>query len=221
MQTIELAGYFAIDACFYSPCCNYKCTLAEAKPTLLDNGMHDYESVIQNVCHPSSDLAAEISSLEAEKIQQELWASRIDMREATLVQQSNALLLLTFARQTPELEQALLASRLAANAAWVVKPDWARGAKIFTNIEPQALMPQLPSWLDLKPWHVVVHEADESSLAADIAHLAEPVRRLKHGIGRTVLWLQDADSVHANADMEFTRTESESSNASFFSCFSL
>lgn len=216
IQTVQLDGFGSIKRCFYSTCCDSKLLHDEEQPTRPENACG---SVIQHVDHPSFDPAAEISSLEAEQTQAELWASSVEVRNVSAVpQQSNPLLLLTFARQTQDLETALLTSRLATSSAWVVKPDWAHGAKIFTDIEPQTLKVHLPSRVDLRPWHVVVQEQDEADLVADIAHLPEHVRRFKPGIGRMVLYHQDVDSVQANVDLQSTRTESDSSDVSFFSC---
>merc|ERR1712012_217087 len=96
------------------------------------------EMEIEVVHHPMADVAAEIPSLEAAQMQDELWASSVERRiaaERAAAEAPQTFVLLTFARQTQLLEQALLASPLALDATWCVQPDWASGAKLFVNLE--------------------------------------------------------------------------------------
>jgi len=55
----------------------------------------------------------------------------------------------------------------------------------------------------------VFREEDEDALNASIAHLPEPTRRLKCGIGRRVLCCQDDNSMLAEVDPEHMVAEIE------------
>ena len=79
--------------------------------------------VIQPVHHPVTDPATSIPTWEAEQTQNELWASSVETRNADPAPQAE-LLLLIFARQTQDLEHALLESPLASRAAWPVQQIW-------------------------------------------------------------------------------------------------
>lgn len=108
-------------------------------------------------------------------------------------------MLLTFARHSQDLERALLDSP-PARAVVQPQPSWAGGAKIFVEMSSEALNVVLPPGLVLKPWHVVLLEADEVQLLSAIRHLHEPLRRLKHEVGRRVLGASDDQSMDGNAD---------------------
>jgi len=189
LQTLQLSYSIFLHGLVYLPECNSHETVGKSEP------------VIQLVGHPWNDPAAGIPPSEAEQTQDELRASAV---EALIddVAPAASLLLLTFARQTQDLERALLASPLARNATWPVQPDWANGAKVFANVDQYTLQAKLPPSLILKPWHVVLYGEDEELLDESISHLLEPLRRLKCVIGRAELYEQDADSVQANVDPE-------------------
>lgn len=207
LQTMRLSSN--ICGCFYLlPGCDSACSGQGGMLTVYDGNVGEGGCVIQHVDHPWIDPSASVPPWEATQIQDEMWASAVEARIAAAEPESG-FLLLTFARQTQDLEQALLESPLARDAAWPVQPDWARGAKIFVNVEPHVLQAMLPQGHVLKPWHVLLREADEEALNAAIEHLPEPVRRLKCGIGRMMLYWQDADSVQANVDPEHMVAEVE------------
>jgi len=157
-------------------------------------------SIIQRVSH--GEPAAAISPAEAEDAQQELWASGVEMVIASDLAQASSVerfLLLTFNRLTQELERSLLGSPLASRVANPM-PDWASGAKIFAALDKETLLELLPTGHVLRPWNVVIREADEQALLVAISQLPEDLRRLKSVVGRLVLHTRDFDSVQANPD---------------------
>lgn len=90
-----------------------------------------------------------------------------------------------------------------------MQPSWARGAKIFLCLTAAELQTILPPGLELKPWHVLLREDDENALMHAIAHLPDHTRRLKHETGRSVLGVQDSNSLVASADNELEVPEIE------------
>ena len=91
--------------------------------TVVDECVGGVWRVIQPVHHPVTDPATSIPTWEAEQTQNELWASSVETRNADPAPQAE-LLLLTFARQTQDVEHALLESPLASRAAWPVQQIW-------------------------------------------------------------------------------------------------
>merc|ERR1712113_548668 len=77
------------------------------------------------------------------------------------------------------------------------------------NLEQHVLQAMLPRGHVLRPWHVVVCEDDEEALNKAIAHLSEPERRLKSGIGRKILYCEGASSVQADVEPEHMVAEIE------------
>lgn len=70
------------------------------------------------------------------------------------------------------------------------------------HIDQDDLLAMVPLGCVLKPWHVVLRETDEVALHAAIAHLPEPMLRLKSATGRRVLHRADVDSLQGNAEHE-------------------
>lgn len=148
--------------------------------------------------------AATIPPVEAADTQEELWASAVEMfieRDLTQPSKEEVFLLLTFNRFTRELEKSMLASPLSCRVANPM-PDWANGAKILAALDQAMLAALLPTGHVLRPWNVVISEADEQALFAEISHLPEPLRRLKSGVGRLVLHTRDSDSVQVSPDAD-------------------
>lgn len=98
--------------------------------------------------------------------------------------------LLEFSRHPQELEYALLTSSVADAArsqGIEIQPEWARGAKIFVKgFGPDQLDEPLANG-QLKPWHVIVYESDEADLHAALQCLPVRVKKLKPGIGRSIV----------------------------------
>merc|ERR1712048_813114 len=157
-------------------------------------------AIEQNLC----ESAATIPPVEAADTQEELWASAVEMfieRDLTQPSKEEVFLLLTFNRFTRELEKSMLASPLSSRVANPM-PDWANGAKILAALDQAMLAALLPTGHVLRPWNVVISEADEQALFAEISHLPEPLRRLKSGVGRLVLQTRDSDSVQVSPDAD-------------------
>jgi hypothetical protein len=162
-----------------------------------------HEELIQRMSHEEECIAA-ISPVEAAETQEELWASGVEMLIARDFAQPSGVevfLLLTFNRFTRELNRALLASPFASRVANPI-PTWANGAKILAALDHDVVLALLPPGHVLRPWNVVIREADEQALFVDISYLPEPERRLKSGVGRLVLHNLDSDSVQANPDAD-------------------
>jgi len=158
-------------------------------------------SIIQRVSH-AAEPAAAISAAEAADAQEQLWASGVEMLVTNnLASSVQGFLLLTFNRLTQELERSLLASPLATRIANPT-PGWANGAKIFAALDQEMLSALLPTGHVLRPWNVVIREADEQAFFVAISHLPEPLRRLKSGVGRLVLENRDSDSMQASPDAD-------------------
>lgn len=190
--------------CAFMPICLGTSPSQRGPISIASKAVHEQESVIQNVEHPSEP-AASVTPSEAARTQDEMWASSIEARISAGELHSTSgqhLLLLTFVRQTQELEEAVLASSLARSASpfRTLKPNWAKGAKILVDVSEDGLAAMLPTGFELKPWHVVLREQDENAFNRSIAHLPEPVRRLKCNVGRRVLYRDDISSVQANPD---------------------
>lgn len=178
-----------------------------AEQTALEPAAQQPESVIEFVEH--DEPAAVIPPPEASSTQHEVWASGVAafingaVVSAAPAASEPRLLLLTFARLTKELDDALLASAPAQKMMphGDVKPDWAEGAKIFAVVDKDAFLAALPTDTVLKPWHVVLYEDDEVALFTCLNHLEQPARRLKHEVGRLPLnGSTDSSSTQANAD---------------------
>jgi len=155
IQSLQLSDNKFIYRCFYLPDSDAQCIGQRRSFTAFDENVGKETCVIQPVAHPLTDPARHIPPSEAAQTQQELWASGI---EASLSRATThpKLLLLTFARHTQTLEQALLASALANEVAWCVQPNWANGAKIFVDMEESCALTILPPGLALRPWHACV-----------------------------------------------------------------
>ena len=103
------------------------------------------EGVIQSVQHDAAEPAAVITPSKPARTQKEMWASSVEARvtgaggvPATNLS-TRPILLLTFVRQTLELEQALLACAATARFG-DVQPAWANGAKIFVDVSALGLL---------------------------------------------------------------------------------
>jgi len=97
--------------------------------------------------------------------------------------------LLTFQRNTAELDKALLGSELAQEM-WSrgidVQPAWGKGAKVFTKCMTPALLSELPLEIGLRS--VIVHEMDEHRIWAAVDPLPYEIRpRIKPIVGK--MWL--------------------------------
>lgn len=210
---------YLILSCIFAPkLCEYNATpLAFPSPEFVtvacvdavaaSSTLTDVDDVSQAVEHSDGDPAAIISPEDAAWAQEGLWTSGVEALingtavSGTATADSRRLLLLTFKRLTPELDQALLCSPVALCAAsrWNVQPTWANGAKVFVEMDEAALKLFLPNVI-LKPWHVILLDRDEDEVLAGIGHLPEPTRRLKHEVGRRVLSGPGNDSVVVNPD---------------------
>jgi len=133
-------------------------------------------------------VAARISPMEATLVADERWATFIEsacheQREWANDEAAPMAVLLSFSRHTPTLEEALVNSELADKArrnGVEIQPEWANGAKIFTDtLEAGRLV-------DLRPWHAVLDECDEELLNAALQSLPYRIRKLKPS-GKQVL----------------------------------
>lgn len=141
---------------------------------------------IEDVWHEEEP--AEISPELAEQTANELWASSVEQRLAAESSESIArpaskrCVLLTFNRDPPEFDAALLGSALAVAAAErgaVLQPAWANGAKVFV----EGLQPECFD-IALEPRHVVVYEQDVDEVLAVLWQLPYRSRpRPKPGSG--------------------------------------
>lgn len=157
----------------------------------LDNHVAQTSAVIQKVEHGDDDDVKDILEEEAALIEDELWASRVEARiaqdtsaSATLglasCSSAGKLVLLTFSRGTSKLEKALLASPAAKSAARSgidVKPRWANGAKVLTDVRVHTFLSMRQ--MALRPWHVLVSDADEEAVLQSLNHLPHSERRLR------------------------------------------
>merc|ERR1712014_246183 len=69
-------------------------------------------------------------------------------------------------------------------------------------LDQDMLLALLPPGHVMRPWNVVISEADEQALFCYISQLPEPLRRLKSGVGRIVLHNRDVDSLQASPDAD-------------------
>lgn len=125
--------------------------------------------------------------------------------------QRSSILLLTFARNPSELEDALMTSspaQAAVEAGWNIKPLWANGAKILVpgislgDLEPPTILNEL------RPWHVVLLAQDEDALFESLEQLPCNIKKLRPGYGQ--LLLPDVDSLFMASLAAETSTTSES-----------
>jgi hypothetical protein len=141
---------------------------------------------------------AEISPREAEECQRIAWETSIEEHATRLAngsvgqisQNETSVIMLTFDRCTKELEDAILASppaKAALERGVDVKPAWAGGAKIFTSEVTPARFEAPTFEGDLRPWHVVLCEADEPALLKALEQLPVRYKKLKPQQGRTAL----------------------------------
>jgi len=117
----------------------------------------------------------------------------LDAREFSHMQQNSwgvQVLLLQFDRYSEKLEEILLGSAPAQKAARLgcnLRPSWGNGAKNFVNgLEPVHLGGILPCD-KLRPWHVLIPKEDEDAVYESIQELPYRFRKLKAGIGRSLL----------------------------------
>jgi len=137
-----------------------------------------------------------ISPEEAENVVQEQWATAVQHQinagiaflpspsESSNASGSNSkggIVVMKFSRFTERLESALLNCRLAQNATRSgvdVQPKWGNGSKIFIEgLGPQHLEEPIMEE-ELRPWHVILYEADVAQVEEAIVQLPYRFRKV-------------------------------------------
>jgi len=159
----------------------------------------DAPVVLEDIDH--DEIPAYIPAEEAAHIANQQWATRIESRiddaagtDSLELSRPTAhtrkCVLLEFNRYPKELEDALLMSSVADAARQrgvEVQPDWAHGAKVFVDgLQPDMVDAPLAHG-ELKPWHVIVYESDETELQHALQPLPYRVKKLKPGVGRSIV----------------------------------
>jgi len=167
--------------------CGMLGTFIEHDYSYQEHGFYDYTGVPDedSISPPISEAESEVVSFEA--------PARIPPANGNAsgaAERNQRVILLSFDRFTKELEDALLASPPALSALGLgidLKPDWAKGAKIFTSsFGPEHLEEPIFEG-ELKAWHVLINEADEKDLLDALVALPIRYRKLKSRTGRVAL----------------------------------
>jgi len=153
-----------------------ECTRAEELAVIEDVQFDMEEPAATILSEEAADIAGGCWSSGIEHLLQAQHAQNRDLREAVL---------LTFSRETRELEDAALASSPALRAAATgveLKPGWGNGAKVLiAGIGPEHI--EAPGVERLGPQHILVNRHDQAELLEALQHLPYRIRKLKPDLG--------------------------------------
>jgi hypothetical protein len=141
-----------------------------------------------------AETPTQIDPEEASRTAEELWVSGISRMISSPACSAGShpdaccqRILWEFSRHPRKLEEAIMASAVAHSAqerGVDVQPAWANGAKVFVDDFTAEDLNEPWHANGLRPYHVVLYEADEDALTDALKHLPYGIRKLKPGVGR-------------------------------------